>query len=74
MYHSQNYGAGGFVKAFALNQIVLELTEENGQYERYSRYQQRLQTLLTPEEIDRAVAMSTKWLEAIKENGTLYSR
>ncbi len=73
MYFSQNYGSGGFIKAFALNQVVLELTDDDNSYDRYSRYQQNLHNKLTPEDIDKGLAMSRELLEKIEQKGTLYS-
>lgn len=73
MYSSQNYGANGLIKAFALSEVVLKLVEDSRRYNGYSRYQQRLKAKLTPDEIDRGLTMSAELLKAVKENGTLYS-
>jgi hypothetical protein len=68
----QKPGEMGYVKAFGFNQVILELTQSNKIYNKYSRYQQTLHSQLTSEEIDNAFAMSEEWLDIIKANGTLY--
>jgi len=72
MNHSQNYGENGHVKSFAFNQLILELTQNNKTYNKYSWFQQRMHPQLTSDEIDNAFAMSEEWLEIIRSNGTLY--
>lgn len=72
MNRAQKIGEKGYVKSFAFNQLILELTQNNEIYNRYSRYQQKLHSQLTSDEIDNAFAMSEEWLEVIKANGTLY--
>lgn len=72
MHYSQSYGEYGRVKAYAINQTILELAQDNDVYSKYAWFQQRAQTELTPEEIDSAMEMSQKWLGIIKANGTLY--
>jgi len=72
MYHSQNFGENGHVKSFALNQLILELTQNNKTYNRYSRYQQKQHSQLTSVEIDNAFTMYEEWLEIIRAKGTLY--
>ena len=72
MNRSQKLGGNGYAKSFAFNQLILELTQDNKTYDMYSRYQQKLHSQLTSEEIDDAFAMSDEWLEIIRGNGTLY--
>ncbi len=72
MSHSQKFGENGYMKTFAFNQLILELTQSNEIYNRYSWFQQRLHPQLTSEELANAFAMSEQWLEIIKANGTLY--
>ncbi|NQY65276.1 MAG: hypothetical protein HRT38_16455 [Alteromonadaceae bacterium] len=72
MNRAQKIGEKGYVKSFAFNQLILELTQNNEIYNRYSRHQQKLHSQLTSDEIDNAFAMSEEWLEIIKANGTLY--
>ncbi|MCJ8319039.1 MAG: hypothetical protein MJK12_05370 [Colwellia sp.] len=72
MNRSQKIGANGYVKSFGFNQLILELTQSNEIYNRYSEYQQKLHSQLTSEEIDNGFAMSEQWLKIINANGTLY--
>ncbi|KOO60089.1 hypothetical protein WH43_00240 [Rheinheimera sp. KL1] len=72
MYHSQNYGADGRAKSYALNHLILELTDDNELQSKYSGFVQRRQSELTPEQIEQAQALSEQWLAMIKANGTLY--
>ena len=72
MNRSQKLGGNGYAKSFAFNHLILELTQSNKTYDRYSRYQQKLHSQLTSEKIENAFAMSAEWLEIIKANGTLY--
>ncbi|MBE1299552.1 MAG: hypothetical protein GJ680_06560 [Alteromonadaceae bacterium] len=72
LFNSQNYGEKGKEKAFALNQIILELTDNNDIYNRYTFFQERLRAQLNDEELDYAYTMSQQWLNRIQANGTLY--
>lgn len=72
MNRSQQVGGNGYVKSFAFNQLILELTQNNEIYNRYSWFQQKLYEQLTAEEVNDAFAMSEEWLAIIKANGTLY--
>ncbi|OBP14169.1 hypothetical protein A5320_16125 [Rheinheimera sp. SA_1] len=72
MHHSQKYGENGRMQAYAINQLILELAQDNDVHSKYAWFQQRAQTELTPEEIDNALEMSQQWLDIIKANGTLY--
>ena len=72
MNRSQIIGGNGYVKSYAFNQLILEFTQNNEMYNRYSWFQQKLYPQLTPEEIENALAMSEEWLTKIKINGTLY--
>lgn len=72
MHHSQNYGEHGRAKSYALNHLILELTDDNELQSRYSWFVQRRQSELSPEQIEQAQALSEQWLAIIKANGTLY--
>lgn len=72
MYHSQNYGANGRAKSYALNLLILELTEDNELQSRYSWFVQRRESELSPEQIEQAQVLSEQWLAIIKANGSLY--
>ena len=72
LQRSQNYGPNGYTKAYAYNQIILELTEDNDIHNRYSWFQQKLYDQLTPQEIEQAQEITATWLTEIRQNGTLY--
>ncbi|EGM75987.1 hypothetical protein Rhein_3979 [Rheinheimera sp. A13L] len=72
MHHSQKYGEHGRTKSYALNHLILELTDDNELQSRYSWFVQRRQSELTSEQIEQALALSQQWLTIIKANGTLY--
>lgn len=72
MHHSQNYGAEGRATSYAINLLILELTDDNELQSRYSGFVQRRQSELTPEQIAQALELSQQWLATIKANGTLY--
>jgi hypothetical protein len=72
MFHSQNYGEQGRAKSYALNHLILELTDDNELQSRYSGFVQRRESELSPEQIEQAQVLSQQWLAIIKANGTLY--
>ena len=72
MFHSQNYGEQGRAKSYALNHLILELTDDNELQSRYSWFLQRRHSELSPEQIEQALALSQQWFAIIKANGTLY--
>lgn len=72
MQHSQNYGPNGYTKAYAYNQIILELTEDNDVHNRYSWFQQKMFDQLDPQEIEQALEITETWLDKIRRNGTIY--
>ena len=72
MHHSQNYGTNGRAKSYALNLLILELTDDNELQSRYSWFVQRRESELSPEQIEQAQVLSEQWLAIIKANGTLY--
>ena len=72
MQHSQNYGEQGRAKSYALNHLILELTDDNELQSRYSWFVQRRESELTLAQIEQAHTLSQQWLAMIKANGTLY--
>ena len=72
MNRSQIIAGNGYVKSYAFNQLILEFTQNNEIYNRYSWFQQKLYSQLNPEEIENALTMSEEWSTKIKLNGTLY--
>lgn len=72
LHYAQTVGEDGRLQAYAFNQMIMELTDDAELYNRYNWFQQRAQSDFTPEEIERALAMSEQWLSIIQDNGTLY--
>ncbi len=72
LHYAQTVGQDGRLQAYAFNQMIMELTDDTGLYNRYNWFQQRAQSDFTPEEIEQALAMSAQWLGIIQANGTLY--
>ena len=71
LHHAQKTGSGGYVNAFALNHVILTLTDDNELYNRYNWLQQRLQQTLSDDELTRGYAKAETWLHRIRSNGTL---
>lgn len=72
LHYAQTVGEDGRLQAYAFNQMIMVLTDDTELYNRYNWFQQRAQSVFTPEEIDRAMVMAEQWLSTIKANGTLY--
>ncbi len=71
MHNAQQTGADSYLNAFALNQVVLALTDDNDIYNRYDGFQQRLIQYLDPGEQERAYQLAEALLLKINANGTL---
>ena len=72
MYHSQNYGAKGWIKAYAYNQAILNFTDNNELYRRYQWYIEKSSQQLSPEELILAEEIASKLIKSVNNNGTLY--
>jgi len=72
MYNSQNYGANGLMKAYAYNNVILEFTDNNKLYDRYTWFQQHLESKISQQEIEQALEISSKIIAKIRQNGTIY--
>lgn len=73
LYNSQNYGSNGLLKAYAYNQVILSLTDDNTLYNRYQWFQEKLAQRLSQEEIGQALNITEQILEKINDHGTRYS-
>ncbi|AOT11191.1 hypothetical protein S4054249_25530 [Pseudoalteromonas luteoviolacea] len=62
----------GFAKSYALNKLIMEITDSDDIYNRYSWYEQKQYANMSEEELEYAFAMVEQWLQIIKTNGTLY--
>jgi hypothetical protein len=68
---NQNFGQNGKRHAYAINQVILALTDNIEIYNRYDWYQQKLYNELSNEDIDAASEIATQLLEELKENGSV---
>jgi len=60
------------LQAYAFNQMILHLTDDNELYNRYSGFQEQAQSVFTQEEMAGALDKAEQWLKIINANGTLY--
>ena len=74
MYYSEQVGEHSAAKAYAINRLIMEITQNNDVYNRYAWFEQRQYPTLTDEELSIANNLFEQWLLQIKENGTLYSK
>ena len=72
LHYAQTVGEDGRLQAYAFNQMILQLTDDNELYNRYSWFQEQAQSVLTKEEMAGAVDKAEQWLKIINANGTLY--
>ena len=72
LHYAQTVGEDGRLQAYAFNQMILHLTDDNELYNRYSWFQEQAQSVFTQEEIADAVEKAEQWLKIINANGTLY--
>lgn len=73
LYYSQNYGEHGWIKALAYNKAILALTEDNNLYRRNQWFIEKSSQELSAQEQAQAQAMSVEIIQAVMQNGTLYS-
>ncbi|KID56257.1 hypothetical protein JF50_18540 [Pseudoalteromonas luteoviolacea] len=71
-YTQQQSDEHSFAKSYALNKLIMEITDNDDIYNRYSFYEQKQYLNMSEEEIEYADAMVEQWLQIIKTNGTLY--
>ncbi|GGW55067.1 hypothetical protein [Alishewanella tabrizica] len=72
LHYAQTVGEDGRLQAYAFNQIILHLTDDNELYNRYSWFQEQAQSVFTQEEMADAIDKAEQWLKIITTNGTLY--
>ncbi|MCO6356182.1 hypothetical protein GBO14_15790 [Pseudoalteromonas shioyasakiensis] len=74
MYYSEQVGEHSAAKAYAINRLIMEITQNNDVYNRYAWFEQRQYPTLSDEELSIANNLFEQWLLQIKQNGTLYSK
>ncbi|MCH2088453.1 MAG: hypothetical protein MK175_14805 [Pseudoalteromonas sp.] len=72
MYYSEQVGEHSAAKAYAINRLIMEITQNNDVYNRYAWFEQRQYPTLSDEELSIANNLFEQWLLQIKQNGTLY--
>ena len=72
MYYSEQVGEHSAAKAYAINRLIMEITQNNDVYNRYAWFEQRQYPTLSDEELSIANNLFDQWLLQIKKNGTLY--
>ncbi|WP_462182300.1 hypothetical protein [Pseudoalteromonas gelatinilytica] len=74
MYYSEQVGEHSAAKAYAINRLIMEITQNNDVYNRYAWFEQRQYPTLSDEELSIANNFFDQWLLQIKQNGTLYPK
>ena len=74
MYYSEQVGEHSAAKAYAINRLIMEITQNNDVYNRYAWFEQRQYPTLSDEELSIANNFFEQWLLQIKQNGTLYPK
>lgn len=74
MYYSEQVGEHSAAKAYVINRLIMEITQNNDVYNRYAWFEQRQYPTLSDEELSIANNLFEQWLLQIKKNGTLYSK
>ncbi|MCZ4250206.1 hypothetical protein J8Z28_19035 [Pseudoalteromonas sp. SCSIO 43088] len=72
MYYSEQVGEHSAAKAYAINRLIMEITQNNDVYNRYAWFEQRQYPTLSDEELSIANNLFEQWLLQINKNGTLY--
>ena len=72
MYYSEQVGEHSAAKAYAINRLIMEITQNNDVYNRYAWFEQRQYPTLSDEELSIANNFFEQWLLQINKNGTLY--
>ena len=74
MYYSEQVGEHSAAKAYAINRLIMEITQNNDVYNRYAWFEQRQYPTLSDDELSIANNLFDQWLLQIKLNGTLYPK
>ena len=72
MYYSEQVGEHSAAKAYAINRLIMEITQNNDVYNRYAWFEQRQYPTLSDEKLSIANNLFDQWLLQIKQNGSLY--
>ncbi|KAA1150973.1 hypothetical protein [Pseudoalteromonas fuliginea] len=72
VYYSQQLGEKSFAKSYALNRLIMEITDNNDIYNRYAWFEQRQYPQLSESELASANEIIEQWSAIINKNGTVY--
>ncbi|KZN46901.1 hypothetical protein [Pseudoalteromonas luteoviolacea] len=72
MHYSQQLEQNSFAQAYALNKLLMEITEDGEVYNRHAWLEQKQYPKMTEQELVYAQQFYESWLKTIYENGTLY--
>ncbi len=72
LYHSQQISGNSLAKSYALNRLMMEITENGELYNRYAWFEQRQYPQLSQTELSEANTIVNNWLANIYQNGSLY--
>ncbi|MCF6440486.1 hypothetical protein L1077_13700 [Pseudoalteromonas luteoviolacea] len=72
IHYSQQLEKNSFAQAYALNKLLMEITEDDEVYNRHAWFEQKQYPKMTEQELVYAQQFYESWLKTIYENGTLY--
>ncbi|MCF2859774.1 hypothetical protein L1286_20030 [Pseudoalteromonas sp. SMS1] len=72
LYHTQNLTDNSLANSYAINRVIMELTDNDSTFNRYAWFEQRQYPLLSAEEQQSAEEIFEFWISTIRANGTFY--
>lgn len=72
MFVDEQVGVNSAAKAYAINRLLMEMTQNNDLYNRYAWFEQKHSPRLSQSELADANTLFEQWLAAINKNGSLY--
>ncbi|WP_421419997.1 hypothetical protein ACN9JF_18690 (plasmid) [Pseudoalteromonas lipolytica] len=77
MFVDEQVGVNSAAKAYAINRLLMEMTQNNDLYNRYAWFEQKPHAChrtprLSQNELADANTLFEQWLAAINKNGSLY--
>ena len=72
LHHTQQTGENSLAHSYALNRLLMDITQSDEVYNRYAYFEQRQYPQLSEDDKMIAEELLTQWREIIERNGTLY--
>ena len=72
LHHTQQTGENSLAHSYALNRLLMDITQSDEIYNRYAYFEQRQYPQLSENDKMIAEELLTQWREIIDRNGTLY--